>query len=272
MVRKRKKGRSRTGSKRKKRIIRVYLYRLAAIAVMILIITLVIKAVGGIFRSSPPPDQTVAEETDDPVGFGDVFGAGEARHVAGGEGREDEKDPSSIKDELELFSDMSLVATSSEDFSGVAYDESGLEADVKKVIEDYNRISGENITLRSLKVSGSSAKTVIRYATPADYRSFNGTVFFAGDAGEMRKSRIAPDRELISTEEGQGNIQAPGLDEIESQDLFLVALDGPARIKIPGKIRYASANVDVISPDSALCHGGDGLSYIVYRKPFLFFF
>lgn len=177
-----------------------------------------------------------------------------------------------LTSELEVQKDGSIVETLVDDFTEEYYIEADLESMVKSEVEEFNRNRGDGLLVSVGKTEQEDGRIIVQIIYPSgeiyseyntdDYNKkslFCGTVAEAFDAGHSLEA---------SLQDAAGEKTIGKAELLEMGDVYLLISENPMRVRIPGKIQYASSNVIVNGKNEALLSGGEETGdkyYIVYK-------
>ena len=152
-----------------------------------------------------------------------------------------------------------------EPFDKSYYDENELRDIIDKELTVYCRnINDEDACrLDSLSVREAVATARIEFADYEAYAGFNDVDFFYGTVNEAMEKGYTTDVTLKSAEDDTtiGRYEFEALGENR-----MVVVSEPVLVKIPGKITYTTANIDVIDKSSArMASDSVGVGYIVIK-------
>ncbi len=150
------------------------------------------------------------------------------------------------------------------------FDESIYSADeLKKTIDDeiavYNGLAGdeEAIKLDSFDVKDNVAYVKLVYATPDDYRGFNGLKLYAGKVSDLVPLTVIVDKELFAVKEGDEDITPDSLKSVSGRKIL--CLEEEANIALPGNILYFSSGVELTGKRTARVHDIEGTAFVIYK-------
>ena len=110
------------------------------------------------------------------------------------------------------------------------------------------------MVLADLKFGDGQVKMMINYEDCSDYGSFNNVTFYSGTVEEAVTDLYDFDdtfRDSSGEEISGGELQKTcGSDEV-------LILEEPGQVKVPGKIRYVSSNVKILSGSTAEVQAGE---------------
>ncbi len=163
---------------------------------------------------------------------------------------------------LVLHRNGSLSETSRENFDSAAYDSDGVEELARKEIDAYNAYTGkeDSVKLTGLSFKNGEALITMEYAGAMEYAEFNRKNFLFGDAREILEELYGTDVQFVSVKDS--GVYTP--EELNKVKGRAVVLDDTAIVSVPGRIRFASPNVDVVKAKQARVREGDRISVIIY--------
>ena len=152
-----------------------------------------------------------------------------------------------------------------ENFDKSYYDEDELRQDIDDELAEYCKDKDEKAArLNSLKIEDGIATAEISFAGCGDYAAFNDVDFFYGTINEAMEKQYPTDVTL----KGEGDEDEPiGKYEFEAMgESMMVVVSEPVVVKLPKKIAYTTANIDVLDDDTArMASDSVGLGYIVLK-------
>lgn len=152
-----------------------------------------------------------------------------------------------------------------ESFDKDYYSEDELNQDINDELSAYCSGRDEKAAkLNSLEIKDGIATAEIKFAGYADYASFNDVDFFYGTIGEAMEKGYPTDVTLKGRGEDTETIEKYEFESLK--DSMLIVVSEPVAIKMPGKIAYTTANIDIIDDDTArMASDSVGLGYIVLK-------
>ena len=152
-----------------------------------------------------------------------------------------------------------------EPFDKSYYDENELRDTIDKELTDYCRTSGNEDACRldSLSVREAVATARIEFADYEAYAGFNEVDFFYGTVNEAIEKGYPTDVTLKSSDDDTtiSRYEFEALGENR-----LVVVSEPVLVRLPGKIAYTTANIDLIDKSSArMASDSFGVGYIVLK-------
>ncbi len=173
--------------------------------------------------------------------------------------------------EVEVGKDGSITETLVEDFAEAYYDEESLKTMILSETAEFSRnhtdgtVSVDKLEQKDgavmVQISYSSAEVYSEYNTD-EYNSkqlFCGTVKEAYDAGYSLD---------ISMQDTKGEKTIGKAELLEMGEQYILISENPMRVKVPGKIQYASSNVTVSGKSEARLSGDEAAEekyYIIYK-------
>lgn len=152
-----------------------------------------------------------------------------------------------------------------ESFDKDYYSEDELRQDINDELTAYCKDKDEKAAqLVSLEIKDNVATAEIKFAGCEDYAAFNDVDFFYGTINDAIEKQYPTDVTL----KGRGDDDEPiGKYEFESLGSSkIVVVSEPVLLKLPGKIAYTTANIDVIDDDKAHMDSDSvGVGYIVLK-------
>ena len=166
-------------------------------------------------------------------------------------------------------------------FETPRYDAAELQAFVESAVLEYNRARGLSyirqsdiedketvlpVSIEKLEVVDKTATVILDYASPTDYLSFNGTTY------------LVPIHNLVVGTVADGNVSgltygnmlkadgtaAAGTDISEKPKYFLAAVTGNSIVKVEGKVRYYSADLE-LKDENTVVSSGEDVHFIVFK-------
>lgn len=172
-----------------------------------------------------------------------------------------------------------MVSVDNSEFDTPRYDENEMKTFLEERVKEYNKEAcGQdfayakdtkealNISIEEFKVENKVAAARLNYASSEDYLKFNGTE----DSGSVKDLIIGTVADGISSGldfSGMVNADgsAAGVEEIQKNTKYsLVAITGPARMMVEGKVRYMSSGV-TLADESTVVTSGDETVYIIFK-------
>lgn len=172
-----------------------------------------------------------------------------------------------------------MVSVDNSEFDTPRYDENEMKTFLEAAVKEYNKEAcGQdfayakdtkealNISIEEFKVENKVAAARLNYASSEDYLKFNGTE----DSGSVKDLIIGTVADGISSGldfSGMVNADgsAAGVEEIQKNTKYsLVAITGPARMMVEGKVRYMSSGV-TLADESTVVTSGDETVYIIFK-------
>ncbi|MCJ7836227.1 hypothetical protein MUB23_12615 [Cuneatibacter sp. NSJ-177] len=172
-----------------------------------------------------------------------------------------------------------MVSVDNSEFDTPRYDENEMKTFLETAVKEYNKEAcGQdfayakdtkealNISIEEFKVENKVAAARLNYASSEDYLKFNGTE----DSGSVKDLIIGTVADGISSGldfSGMVNADgsAAGVEEIQKNTKYsLVAITGPARMMVEGKVRYMSSGV-TLADESTVVTSGDETVYIIFK-------
>ena len=145
------------------------------------------------------------------------------------------------------------------------YSEDELRNDINEELAEYCRDKDEEAAqLESLEIRDGMAAAEIVFAKPEDYAAFNEVDFFYGSVEEAIAKQYTTDVTL----KGSGDDNEPiGKFEFEAMgDRMIAIVSEPVVYKVPKKIAYTTANIEIIDDMTArMASDSVGLGYIVLK-------
>lgn len=173
--------------------------------------------------------------------------------------------------QVEVLKDGSITETLVEDFAEAYYDEESLRNMILAEVAEFNKSHGDApVSVDRLEREDGAVTAQITYPSAEIYSQYNtddynekklfcGTVKDAYDAGYPLD---------VSMQDTKGENTIGKQELLEMGEQYILISDSPMRVKVPGKIQYASGNVSVDGKGWALCSGdgeNTGMYYIVYQ-------
>lgn len=153
-----------------------------------------------------------------------------------------------------------------ESFDKDYYSEDELRQDIDEQLSDYCKDKDDKAAkLNSLEIKDGIATAEIRFLGCDDYAAFNEVDFFYGSIEEAIERDYPTDVTLKGRSDGDDD--TIGKYEFESmKDSMIVVVSEPVVLKLPKKIAYTTANIDIIDDDTAkMASDSVGLGYIVLK-------
>ena len=152
-----------------------------------------------------------------------------------------------------------------ESFDKDYYSEDELNQDINDELTRYCSGKDEKAAkLNSLEIKDGIATAEIKFAGYADYAAFNDVDFFYGTIGEAMEKGYPTDVTLKGRGEDNETIEKYEFESLK--DSMIIVVSEPVAIKMPGKIAYTTANIDIIDDDTArMASDSVGLGYIVLK-------
>lgn len=227
-----KKGRRR----KKSSLVRAYIARAIAIAIVVLIGAGIYVGVKGVYTNiKTSSEQKKAEEN-------------------------------AVGTRLEFTSKGAITETIVEDFDSSIYNADELEAMVSDEIVQYATISGDEklIKLKNIETEDQVAKVSIEYASPEDYRAFNNTDIYFGKVSDLIAKCILFDKNLVAAVEGQENISADKISTLGKYKAIVVSQ--PCIVKAPKNVVYYSEGTSLVNKRCvSVPEDNEGLSFIIFK-------
>lgn len=156
-----------------------------------------------------------------------------------------------------------------EPFDGKEEEKKDLKSMIQSSVKEYNQTAGaENVVLADLKFGDGQVKMMINYEDCSDYGSFNNVTFYSGTVEEAVTDLYDFDdtfRDSSGEEISGGELQKTcGSDEV-------LILEEPGQVKVPGKIRYVSSNVKILSGSTAEVQAGEEKTGITEKKAYIIY-
>ena len=152
-----------------------------------------------------------------------------------------------------------------ESFDKDYYNEDELRSLIDDELSEYCRSKSNDkaAKLASLEIKEGMAEAEIDFESFEDYASFNEVDFFYGTVKEAMAKEYPTDVTLKSADDDS----TIGKYEFESLgDNMIVVVSEPVTVRLPGKIAYSTANIDVVDKDEArMASDSVGLGYIVLK-------
>ena len=127
------------------------------------------------------------------------------------------------------------------------YDSAELEKMVTSTVSEYTASHGEEaLVVDQLLVEDKQVTLQMTYRTGEDYAAYNGMPFFSGSmlgaqmSGFLFYNEFRPVQEGVSAQETVSNEEP-----LSHKEYQVLITDSSHMVKVPGKIRYVSANTDV---------------------------
>lgn len=134
------------------------------------------------------------------------------------------------------------------------YDAEELKKNVEESVVSYNSTAGEDhISIDKFEIKEGAVKLFMQYASFEDYKEFNNVDFYVGDITDAYKNggyRFETGFQKIE----KGKVTD---ENVTREDIFagsnhpMMVFDGYMEVEVPGKILYASSNVQVTGSKSA---------------------
>ena len=172
-----------------------------------------------------------------------------------------------------------MVSIDNSEFDTPRYDENEMKTFLESAVKEYNKEAcGQdlayakdtkealNISIEEFKVENKIASARLNYASSEDYLKFNGTE----DSGSVKDLIIGTVADGISSDldfSGMVNADgsAAGVEDIQKNTKYsLVAITGPARMMVEGKVRYMSSGV-TLADENTVVTSGDETVYIIFK-------
>ncbi len=174
--------------------------------------------------------------------------------------KEEEAEQSTV-----IVSDKKIEEIIIGDFGSEYYNVTELQEQIQGWIEQYTGLqgTGEKVVLKGCETRGGFAVIHMEYATPADYKNFNGKEFFHGTVAQAYEAGYSMDGHLIDITKKETMSRN---EILEQGGCHIVILEDPLLVRTEGKILAVSENVEVVSAKEALVQeGSKELSYVMYK-------
>ncbi len=139
---------------------------------------------------------------------------------------------------------------------------------VREDVEAYGAENGEEkVTLESCRLSGGTARITLKYASAADYASYNQVECFLGTVQEAKSAGYSFEGDFL---DGSGNAVENSAVQAQPEAHVLI-LEEVLDVRLPGEILYTSADASVsgertVSVKAAEDAGfTDSPVYIIYQ-------
>ncbi|MBR6328557.1 MAG: hypothetical protein IKR68_02795 [Lachnospiraceae bacterium] len=242
-------------ARKRARLIRAYLLRVLLFILALGLIAGVFWGISRIFRQpSASAKSSGSSEAGNTMPFSlENFSAGEAGIYTGEPAGDEKKAPDmNVKgDSFAVDSKGRITQTIEEPFDENSYSADELKELIETKISEYPQ--PDCVKLESLKAGEGSIKVVLSYESAGDFRSFNDQSIFIGSPDELKKQGITFDPSS----------------NIKGDRIMVFATSEPGDIKLPGNIVDSFGSVSVTGKRTVKFGKGDGISYVVYKRPFL---
>lgn len=171
------------------------------------------------------------------------------------------------------------VSVDNSAFDTPRYDENEMKTFLETAVKEYNKETcGQdlayledkktelNISIDEFKVENQNAMAKLNYKSAEDYLKFNGTE----DSESVKDLIIGTVADGINSGldfSGMVNVDgsAADVESIQKNKKYsLVALTGPVRMVVEGKVQYMSAGVS-LSDENTVVTSGDETVYIIFK-------
>lgn len=161
--------------------------------------------------------------------------------------------------------DGKITQTIVEDFSQSYYDTEELRSDITAEIAEYTSKAGNEkaVVLDSVELDEDKVIHVeVEFAGYTDYKAFNERDLFWGTVADA----YAAGYEFTSMRDVmQENVVLSAADVLEKGDMHMVVLEEAQQIALPGKIRYISDGVSVITEKRAVNLNEGQKAFVIYE-------
>ncbi len=161
--------------------------------------------------------------------------------------------------------DGKITQTIVEDFSQSYYDAEELRSDIESEIAEYTSKSGNEkaVVLDSVELDEDKVIHVeLEFAGYTDYKTFNERDLFCGTVADA----YAAGYEFTSMRDVmQENVVLSAADVLEKGDMHMVVLEEAQQMVLPGKIRYISDGVSVVSEKRAVNLNEGQKAFLIYE-------
>lgn len=151
-----------------------------------------------------------------------------------------------------------------ESFGADYYTLDGLNTFFNEAISDFSVKDGKGtVSLTELSVENEIARAVLDFDSADTYARFYNANLFAGTINEAYDQGYTMDVTLKSTED---NATISKTDIMAMKDAKIIITDEKLCIKLPYKIKYISANIEIIDEKYVrVSSDSSGLAYIIYE-------
>lgn len=159
------------------------------------------------------------------------------------------------------------------------YNQDECKAFVEEQVKTYNRENGSadaayaeeseeelRVSVEEFSVEGTTFKAVLHYASAGDYLAFNGTEY----NGALKdliigtvQNGLDSGLDFSGMTDAEGN-QVAAEDVADDADYTLVAVTGPTRMVVDGKVRYVSAGVTLVD-ENTVTTSEDTTEYVIFH-------
>lgn len=163
-----------------------------------------------------------------------------------------------------IAADGSVKATIVRDFDESLYSVSELEDMMNSEAADYNSSNGAgNVSVVSVECVDNKVTAVMDYKSDRDYSSFNSRYFTRESCDEaIANGSLRVSMKDVSSLEGVDISSITGSDKLD-----VLVTDEVGYLTLPGKVRYISDGVEVVTKKQVLVSDNmDGLAYIIFSR------
>lgn len=166
-----------------------------------------------------------------------------------------------------------VTAVHIEQMDQTYYDGAELENFVNEAVDAYTEEHGRGtVKVEDFAVEGESAKYTMSYQSAEDYAGFNGIEIFAGTVVDSLAAGYTYEGDFVKVENGSEAGSATKQEIYAEKDLKVVVIRENTEVKVPGTVRYISAEYTELTGTDSVAVSGSGDSvqtdhcvYIVYK-------
>lgn len=176
----------------------------------------------------------------------------------------EEKEPDYSETTIEISKNGEIHNTLVGSFDKDYYNKDELKQLIEQEIAKYQSITGESgtVKLKEYSVEAGKVKAVVYYSSYEDYKKINNVELFHGTLAEAIEEGINTNVTLVSKATNERVLLKDAVGPNEK----IVVFSEPVKIKVYGKIVYASANVEMIDEKQArMSSDSVGEAYIVIK-------
>ena len=164
----------------------------------------------------------------------------------------------------EIHKDGSVTAKIVREFDETLYSVDGLKSMMDEEIRSYNfDHAGDMIQAGEVSCTEGILTCVIEYSSADDYAEFNTRRFVI----ESFDDAMASDLVKVSVKSVKDMDQADLSTLDNTGTLYVLITDETGQVTFPGKVRYVSDGVEVVSGKQInVTDNMDGLAYIIYEN------
>ena len=175
-----------------------------------------------------------------------------------------EEEPDYSETTIEINKNGEITNTLVGSFDKDYYNKDELKQLIEKEIAKYQSLTGVSgaVKLKEYSVDAGTVKAVVYYSSYEDYKKINNVELFDGTLSEAIEEGINTNVTLVSKTSGERVLLKDAVGSGEK----IVVFSEPVKIKVYGKIIYASANVELIDEKQArMSSDSVGEAYIVIK-------